>query len=276
MNWFEPVFQNNIGLGSDLFFVWSQLCSAFWGYMLASAIRPGLSLGQRLLIGVLTAVFWDILIPLEPLRFVGGRIGGLQNEVFLVLGLIVSSAIIILCSFRKFRFRALVPAIAALMVGSLSYTYHLVFANGLDAADRYAQAQELASLVGLSEQAMAEICTLETYECGQGFPATGHHFFDNELKAWIEALPPDARGAMSSSNGAVNTNPTYVWAALISDDGVRWIRKSYEDQTRALTLAFGIMLVLASAFWFSAAIVVEILHERQWRHKKIPTEPTAN
>ncbi|MEM6903497.1 MAG: hypothetical protein AAF556_09705, partial [Pseudomonadota bacterium] len=133
---------------------------------------------------------------------------------------------------------------------------------------RVHQANELAAFLTLSEAAYGEICDLALYQCGDGSPQTDHQAFNRDVGDWLSFAPPGFQGLISSSNGAVTTNPTYVWAAQITNDGVRWIKKDYQNQTNALNLVFGMMLLLASSFWFFAAILVEALHERAWRKRR--------
>ena len=268
MNWFEPVYQDMVPWGDHLLAMWALLSSALLTYAVTSLVRPAWSLRRRLLIGVVIGLLWQEFMPSRPLAFMDGRIGGLQDEVFLVIAMLLIGLYGIAYSFYRFRFRILVPAIATLVVGGLSYTYHIVLANGLDAVDRHEQAQELVAMLSLSNRVYREMCTLEIYSCGTGIPNTGHEIFDRELAAWIGNLPPGSQGYISSSNGAVTTNPTYIWAGEITDNGVNWIKKSYQGQTESLNFAFGIMLALASSFWLSAAVLAEYLHERQWRRRK--------
>ncbi|MBV6634201.1 MAG: hypothetical protein KI792_14335 [Alphaproteobacteria bacterium] len=276
MNWFEPVFQGIIPLGDTLLGYWVLLTSMMLAYTLASWVRPRWHQLIRLAIGFVFGQAWIALVPPQPLGSMGGRLGGFQDEVFLVLTLIVIGLGGIVYSLFRPRLNVLAPAIAALLIGGLSYTYHIILANGLDEADRAQQAEELSALLTLSDEAYGEVCALPLYECGDGPPETAHQAFNRDLGDWLSFAPPDYRGLIASSNGAVTTNPTYVWAAEIADDGVRWIKKDYQNQTNALNLVFGMMLLLASSFWFFAAVLVEMLHERMWRRRaKANAAPVA-
>lgn len=284
MTWFEPVFAALLPASDHIGSIWWLLALAWLGQTVAlwcGAQR----IRTRLAAAGTTVAVWPLVVPAAPLAGFAGvlpdRVTGLQDEAILVLAMMIGGALGVLSEGWALRRRpfdiARLPAAGALCVmGTLAFFYHVVLMNGMDEAQRAAEARALSEIAALPEPAFAAVCATPGHWCGTGRPETGNPRFDADLAAWFERLEA-ARAARSpastalraaSSNGAVTAAPTYVWAAAMRESGeIAWVARSYQPQTEALQLAFRILLAAATVFWVGAALLVEVGHRRAFRRR---------
>lgn len=264
MNWFEPLYRDAIWLAHPLSEFWRLAAIAFLGFAGASILMGLRSLDLRFIIAGIFTIAWEIALPDAPLGFLEGRAGGLQDEVLIILLMLALGMIGTLRSLRSPRLQVLPVSIAALMIASLSYTYHLVLINGFDGSLRHVEAAALTQTLDLGPDAWDQYCALENHLCGEGLPTTGYTGFDRDLGDWVaHALPAETEGRIWSSDGTLGANPPHIWAAERSQGALRWIMVDRSAQAKSLELAFFTMANIALIFWTLAALAVELLHRRR-------------
>jgi len=264
LNWFEPLYRDAMWLAHPLSEFWRLGAIAFLGFASASILMGLRSLDLRFIIAALFTIAWEIALPDAPLGFLEGRVGGLQDEVLIILLMLALGVIGTLRSLRRPRLQILPVSIAALMIATLSYAYHLVLINGFDGTLRQAEAAALAQTLDLGPDAWAQYCTIDGHSCGEGIPTTGYAGFDRDLGDWVaHALPAGTEGRIWSSDGTLGANPPHIWAAERSQGVLRWIMVDRSAQAKALELAFFTMANIALIFWTLAALAVELLHRRR-------------
>lgn len=269
MNWFEPLFRDALWLAHPLSEAWRLGAILFLGFACASIVFGLRTPGRRLTFAGLFVALWEAGLPTTPLGFLSGRVGGLQDEVLIIFLMSALGLYGICRSLRRPRLHILPLSIAALMIASLSYAYHIVLINGFDGALRDTEAAALARTLDLTPDAWAQYCTLEGHLCGDGHPQTGLPGFDRDLGDWItHALPGDTEGRIWSSDGTLGANPPHIWAAERAGNTLKWIMVDRSLQAKALEFAFFVMASLALAFWSAAALMVECLHRRRPRRSR--------
>lgn len=273
MNWFEPVFDDL--LASSIVFAefWRLVALVWMGQVIAMLVGLRHVL-VRLLAGGVGAAAWLTFMPDAPLSLLGGRIGGLQDDAIMILAMMGIGGIGLLMSVRKPEPPVLAGSAALAVIGTLGYLYHVVLINGVDEAQRAAEARDLAEMLLLEAPAFEAICGSSAFWCGDGYPKTDNPRFNKDLSDWF-GFTEGATGGnpqnqiLFSSNGAVTSLPTYVWAARLDGEDIRWIARSYQTQTDALELGFRILMSIASAFWVSVALFVE------WGHRRVRRKASA-
>lgn len=261
MNWFEPIFLDLAPHAGLIAECWRAAAILLLGAVATAVLLRGGRLRHRLIGALAIFTTWEALMPDRPLSFLPGRVAALQDEVLLILALALIGILGVLRSLRRPRLQALPLSIAALMIASLGYTYHLVLINGLDAQLRAERATQLSHLLDLSDPAWVEVCALPGHRCGDELPRSPQTAFEHELNDWMtHALPNGRNGRVASSDGTLGAQPPNVWAAERQDGQVRWIRLDRTPETRAVELAFFSFSLFAVIFWFAAALGVEHLH----------------
>ena len=282
MNWFEDVFAALLPMSDAIGSIWWTVSLLWLGQ--AGAVALGVRRWTpRLAAAFATWGLWPVLVPSAPLAGFDGvvpdRVTSLQDDAILVLAMMALGAGMVVRQILGLRARRLdvtsfPVGVALLVMGGLAYTYHLVLMNGVDEAQRAAEARSLVRILDLDDSVRAQICSLPDHWCGQGMPRTGNPRFDSDLAVWFGRMAQTRDGIRAaSSNGAVTSAPTYVWAARRDGAGVesiRWIAREYQSQTDALELGFRSLLGLATLFWAGAALAVEAAHRRAFRRRAPP------
>lgn len=271
MNWFDPVFAHLQGYSAAFEDLWKYLSLLCLGQLLV-LISGRVSWRSRLTGALGFAALWDIFVPSLPLAFVPGRIGGLRDEVFFVLLMIVAGAVGITMAWRgtpaharRNRVALLSSAIGVLAISSLSLFYHMVLLNGFDQAARRIEGVRLEQILQLQGPGFEAVCNEKIYTCGRGYPNGPDKDFNRDAGDWLASARSRPDVMMTSSNGTFTAGPTYVWAARKVKGRITWIWTSYQATTDRLELAFWLILSTVAAFWSAGPLLVEILHRRRRR-----------